>query len=174
MASVKICVFSDSHGCSENMLWAIKEESPDYIFFLGDGASDMEAVRKVYPHITACIVRGNCDTHSAAPVVLRKTIDGKKFFAAHGHTFNVKTDPTFWDLRSSALEADADVVLFGHTHGPFKDRSLGMEVLNPGTIGNTSAPSYGIVRIADGSISTELKMLKGGGHDGSRQQGPIS
>ena len=43
----------------------------------------------------AYIVRDNCDAHSAALTVLRETIAGKNFFAAHRHTFSVKTDPTF-------------------------------------------------------------------------------
>ena len=154
-----VCVFSDSHGYSENMLRAIEEESPDCVFFLGDGAADIAAVVKKHPQLTVHIVRGNCDTHSAAPIILRATIDGKKFFAAHGHTFDVKTDATFDELRSAAMEADAAVVLFGHTHVPFKDRSWGMEILNPGTIGDTAAPSYGIVRIENGTICTELKTL---------------
>lgn len=155
-----ICVFSDSHGYSENMLRAIEEEGPDCVFFLGDGASDIAAITRRYPQLAIHTVRGNCDTHSAAPVILKATIDGKKFFAAHGHTFDVKTDASFWELRSAALETDSDVVLFGHTHTPFKDKSLGMEILNPGTIGNAAAPSYGIVRIANGTICTELRTLK--------------
>ena len=159
MDDIKICVFSDSHGSSKHMLRAVEKESPDCIFFLGDGASDIAAVTKQHPQLMAYIVRGNCDAHSAAPVVLRETIAGKKFFAAHGHTFDVKRDPTFWELRSSAMETDADVVLFGHTHSPFKDRSLGMEALNPGTISNIQHPSYGLVTISAGSITTMIKYL---------------
>ena len=33
----KICVFSDSHGCPENILRAMSKESPEYVIFLGDG-----------------------------------------------------------------------------------------------------------------------------------------
>ena len=156
-----ICVFSDSHGSSENMLRAIEKESPDRVFFLGDGAADIAAVAKKHPQLTVYTVRGNCDAHSAAPIILRATVDGKKFFATHGHTFDVKTDATFGELCSAAMEADAEVVLFGHTHVPFKDRRLCMEILNPGPIGsNTAAPSYGIVRIENGTICTELRTLK--------------
>ena len=155
-----ICVFSDSHGSSENMLRAIEKESPDCVFFLGDGATDIAAVTRRYPQLTVYTVRGNCDAHSAAPIILRTTIEDKKFFAAHGHTFDVKNDASFLELRSAALEADSDVVLFGHTHAPFRDKSLGMEILNPGTIGDTAAPNYGIVRIENGTICTELRTLK--------------
>ncbi|MBD5118901.1 MAG: YfcE family phosphodiesterase [Clostridiales bacterium] len=154
-----ICVFSDSHGSSENMLRAIEKENPDCVFFLGDGAADIATVAKKHPQLTVYTVRGNCDAHSAAPIILRTTIEDKKFFAAHGHTFDVKNDASFWELRSAALEADAGVVLFGHTHVPFEDKSWSMEILNPGTISNIATPSYGIVRIENGTIYTELKTL---------------
>lgn len=72
-----------------------EKKKTDGILSLGDGASDIAAVTKQRPQFMAYLVHGNCDTHSAAPAVLRKTIAGKKFFTAHGHTFHVKTDPTF-------------------------------------------------------------------------------
>ena len=40
----KICVFSDSHGNSENMIQAIEMEKPDIVIHLGDGAGDMSDV----------------------------------------------------------------------------------------------------------------------------------
>lgn len=30
----KICVISDSHGCTENLLRAMEEEMPEYVVFL--------------------------------------------------------------------------------------------------------------------------------------------
>lgn len=51
------------------------------------------------------------------------------------------------------------MVLFGHTHAPFKDRNLGIEVLNPGTISNVQHPSYGVVAISAGIITTAIKCL---------------
>ncbi|MCM1217157.1 MAG: YfcE family phosphodiesterase [Roseburia sp.] len=155
----KVCVFSDSHHCVVNMMRAISLETPDYIIHLGDGESDMHPVKKEFPEITAYCVRGNCDLHSALPLVQKIEIEGKRIFAAHGHMYNVKSDSTFWDLRCAAMEADADIVLFGHTHLPFKDRSLGMEILNPGTIGNVERPRYGVISIGNNTVSTELKEL---------------
>lgn len=51
------------------------------------------------------------------------------------------------------------MVLFGHTHTPFKDRNLGTEVLNSGTISDVQHPGYGIVAICAGNITSELKCL---------------
>ena len=71
----------------------------------------------------------------------------------------MKTDSSYWELRCAAMEADADIVLFGHTHVPFKDRSLGMEVLNPGSIGVGKEPTYGLVTIDSGLVTTAIKHL---------------
>ena len=156
----KVCVFSDSHQCSANMMHAVSLENPDYVFFLGDGESDINAVMKEHPAPTYYCVRGNCDQHSALPIIQNTTICGIKIFSTHGHTYAVKTDSSFCDLRYTAMEADANIVLFGHTHIPYRDRSLGMEILNPGTIGNVSAPTYGVITIDAGAITTELKTLQ--------------
>lgn len=155
----KICVFSDSHGCPENILRAMSKESPEYVIFLGDGERDMAKAAVKFRHTNVYFVRGNCDQASAKPEVLRVTIEGKKVFATHGHAFDVKSDATYWDLRCAAMETDANIVLFGHTHIPFKDRSLGMEILNPGTIGDVKEPTYGVITIQDGAISTKIKKL---------------
>lgn len=155
----KICVFSDSHGCTENLLRAMERETPEYVVYLGDGERDMYKVASKYRQTRFCFVRGNCDVNSSKPLVLQETIEGKKVFATHGHKFEVKEDSTHWKLRSSAMEADADIVLFGHTHIPFKDKSLGMEVMNPGSIGVVKSPTYGVITIQDGVAKTEIKHL---------------
>jgi hypothetical protein len=159
MESIKICVLSDSHGNSEHMSRAISVERPNYIIFLGDGELDFEVIKKAYPNVHTIQVRGNCDIHSPVPAIQKMVVGGKKFFATHGHKFNVKHDLTFWELRHTAMEDDADIVLFGHTHTPFKDRSLGMEILNPGSISNSKNPSYGVVTISEGKIATQIKYL---------------
>lgn len=155
----RICVFSDSHTYMENMLRAMTEESPKYVVYLGDGEQDMHKVATQFPHTEVNFVRGNCDHNSSRPEVLKVTIEGKKIFATHGHAFNVKTDRSYWELRCAAMEADANIVLFGHTHVPFKDKSLGMEVLNPGSIGDIKDPTYGLITIADGVVTTAIKHL---------------
>ena len=66
-------------------------------------------------------------------------------------------DPILRELCEAALEADADVVLFGHTHAPFRDFTMGMHLLNPGSIGPTTRPSYGIIE-TDGE-KTETKVV---------------
>lgn len=153
----KLCVFSDSHGCPEHMLRVIRQEAPDAVFHLGDGEGDLKAVRRAFPDLPLYQVRGNCDWASAAPALLRTEVEGQKVFATHGHLYDVKMGRDYQRLRYAALEADARLVLFGHTHIPYHDRVWGMELVNPGSIGYGARPSYAVVTIDGKAIAADLK-----------------
>ena len=79
--------------------------------------------------------------------------------AVHGHQHEVKYDDSLRELCRAALRADADVVLFGHTHRPCLEHHLGMEVMNPGVIGRVRQPSYGLLTIEDGKLSAEIRYI---------------
>ena len=153
---MKFIVFSDSHGVADNMIRAVRIEKPDLCFFLGDGEQDLNTLQKRFPRLPVNAVRGNCDVFSTLPQTLVCAAGGLKFFVTHGHLYGVKHDPIFRDLCEAALEADADVVLFGHTHDPFRDFTMGMALLNPGSIGPTTRPSYGLIRVDGGKAETEV------------------
>ncbi len=155
----KVCVFSDSHGFPDHMILAISQEMPEYVIFLGDGERDMERAEKQFPAAAFLHVCGNCDRHSAAPVVLNTEIAGKKIFATHGHHYKVKYDTSYSTLCYAAMEAGADIVLFGHTHIPYYDRHLGMDIMNPGTISRISRPTYGVLEIGFGKVSAKIKTV---------------
>ena len=148
---MKICVFSDSHGYAGNMIKAVRLENPALCFFLGDGS---------YPDLPIYTVRGNCDLRSTQPLILNAVVSGFRFYAVHGHQHEVKYDDSVRELCYAALRADADVVLFGHTHLPYLDHHLGMEIMNPGSIGKVKNPSYGLLTIEDGKLSAEIRYLK--------------
>ena len=156
---MKICVFSDSHGRPDAMLAAVARERPAMCFFLGDGERDLQRLEKRFPARPVQAVRGNCDLRSALPLQLRCAVGGVRILAVHGHLHNVKYAPALCDLRQAGLDAEADVLLFGHTHRAFRDRSLGMEILNPGSIGAAAHPSYGLLRVENGRAETEIIML---------------
>lgn len=155
----KICVFSDSHGDPNSMVAAMEREKPDMVIFLGDGEGDLVRVKDRFPEAVYHNVRGNCDWRSAAPLTLKLTVEGVRIFAVHGHEYGVKYDRTLTKLRYAALEADAQIVLYGHTHMRFQDHSLGVDILNPGSIGASFNPSYGVISIANGEHAVELKTL---------------
>ena len=155
----RLCVFSDSHGNPAPMLRAIRKEDPDAIFHLGDGEGDLRAVKREFPKLPIYSVRGNCDVFGASPALLQTEIAGQKVFAAHGHAFKVKYDRDYQTLRYAALEADARIVLFGHTHIPYHDRVWGMELVNPGSIGYGAHPGYAVLTVDENGVTADLKSI---------------
>lgn len=140
-------IFSDSHG-KRNKIDAVLDRQvrpPDAIFFLGDGIGDLSDRERGIPVFR---VRGNCDWRFGQEDVPEEEalcMEGRKIFLCHGHRFGAKSGST--GLLRAALERDADIVLFGHTHSPFLETvpagtPIGSAVLqkpvflfNPGSIG---------------------------------------
>ena len=156
---MKFIVFSDSHGVADNMIRAVELEKPDLCFFLGDGERDLVTLQKRFPTLPVNAVRGNCDVFSSLPAVLVCAAGGLKIFLTHGHLYGVKHDPIYRELCEAALASDADAVLFGHTHEPFRDFTMGMALMNPGSIGPTTRPSYGLIRSGGGRYETEVVFM---------------
>ena len=148
-------VFSDSHGYSNNMMTVLKQHLPDELIFLGDGELDLISVREKYPDLIIHHVRGNCDFSSSSKETIVIKSGRKKIFLCHGHTMDVKS--SLHTLIDTAFNAEADVLLFGHTHVPYTGFSMAMEILNPGTIGECLDPTYGVL-IVDG-FYTEAKII---------------
>lgn len=153
----KIFVFSDSHGEVDNMIRVIDEYKPEMVIHLGDHSSDCDELIKRFPELRITGVRGNCDYRSAAPELRKLFIDGKLMFITHGHNYNVKSGYT--RVCYAAMEADADILLFGHTHIAYRDCGLGMDIMNPGSIGRGARPSYGVIVIDGDEVKTELVYI---------------
>ena len=125
----RILVLSDSHGYPLNNL-LMKAESLgriDAVFHLGDGYRDMDGFLTEFPLLFR--VGGNCDFFGGEREEL-VPLFGKRFFLTHGHAYHVKS--TLSLLKSRACEAEADCVLFGHTHTPHNEYDAGRLYLNPG------------------------------------------
>ena len=151
-------VFSDSHGYSGNMLAVLQKRLPDELIFLGDGELDLVDVRKKYPDLTIHNVRGNCDIASSARLQMVIKSGRKKIFICHGHTMGVKDSLDM--LVDSAFTAEANVVLFGHTHVPYTGFSMAMDIMNPGTIGECPDPTYGVLSIDGFRVDTIIVHVK--------------
>lgn len=152
---MKLLVMSDSHGSVLNMNKAIKREEPDYVIFLGDCVRDFLKLCDEYGHINSYVVQGNCDYgQNMFPEVQTVNIGGKRFYITHGHRERVKTG--YMTLCAAALEAEADIVLFGHTHRTYDDFYAGIKLFNPGSIG---IKNYGIIMLENGDFSAELKCI---------------
>ena len=159
---MEFLIFSDSHGKSKNIKEVIDRQirRPDGIFFLGDGLRDL-----MYLDITDIpiySVSGNCDTGGFYGTLCSDflglvNVNGVKVMYTHGHMYNVKSSMTH--LLYTAVQKDADILLFGHTHMPVEKRvdvdmidfpklNKPLYIFNPGSIGDYNA-SFGTLTITD-------------------------
>ena len=153
---MNILVFSDSHGDVEAMAEITARRRPDQVLHLGDHFSDMVKLHQRFPEIPMQGVRGNCDA-PGSPESLRLTLGGVTMLLVHGHRQGVKED--LERLYFTALEAGAELVLFGHTHRALHDRQGKVEFLNPGSIGRGWPPSYALLRVGGGPPEAEIVYL---------------
>lgn len=156
----RILLMSDSHGNYNNMNKAVALEKPDMVLFMGDGWRDLRDLRARYPKLEIHSVLGNCDwTEGPSEQVLE--IEGHRVMMCHGHEYFVKS--SLLSLSLAAHQAEADVVLFGHTHKVFYDWHDGLVMVNPGSIGNPPPcipPSYALLLIDGEKVKVETRYFK--------------
>lgn len=148
---MKLLIFSDSHGRG-GMEQVTALERPDHILHLGDCVRDARSLE----HAVDCPVTyipGNCDYSSTQPEILTLELGGKRIYMTHGHLHGVKM--MYMRAVYAALEAQADILLFGHTHHPECFQQDGLWVMNPGSWGY--GQSYGLIWLEEGNISCQLR-----------------
>ncbi len=154
-----IGVISDTH----RYIWVIENAikkigKVDVIVHLGDNVQDIKEVSKYYngPIIN---VKGNCDFAVDVPSEKVEIIGNKKVFITHGHRYDVKYDLA--RIRYKALELEADIVLFGHTHISQIAYEDGIWFVNPGSpaVPRDGFNSVAIIKIEDGKINPSIKAI---------------
>lgn len=158
---MKCLCFSDSHGTSAGMRRALSmHPDAEVVFFLGDGLTDVEEL--IYDRRRSWIcVRGNCDyIGSVGDVLVKKTdsitLMGRRIVLTHGDFYGVKAGLD--GIMGLAVDRNADIVLFGHTHQPLEKylptEDGGYYLFNPGSIGNgfRGSISYGVINITEQGI----------------------
>lgn len=159
----RVIAVSDSHGADSLLRKALEQAisrgKVDLVVFLGDGASDFEKLRDWLQQqgIGCHAVKGNNDWSSPNPLELTFTVNGVRFYACHGHSRNVKYGLD--RLLYAAMEREARVALFGHTHRAFADVEYGIELINPGAVCDAFSVrcGYADVRVEDnGFVQVEL------------------
>jgi hypothetical protein len=153
-----LLVFSDSHKEVSVMVGAAERESPDMLLHLGDHADDGLALGARFPDIPLRIVRGNCDYNREVGELETLELCGKKIILTHGHLFGVKNGLD--RIASLGENANADLVLFGHTHRAYISKSGGMTLFNPGAVcgrGWDKGKTYGIVHVDEKGIKCVIK-----------------
>lgn len=154
---MRIVVVSDSHGDEMDLQRIIlAQPKADIIIHLGDGAEEMERVKRKFPEKMVLQVKGNCDLGSDLPVSDTFTAEGVKLFFTHGHGYGVKSG--LYNAVCAAREQGAQVLLYGHTHQKYTDYDDGLYILNPGAVSGWQA-SYGIVDITPQGIVTNVINL---------------
>jgi putative phosphoesterase len=143
---MRIILVSDSHGNKYGLEKLMENESFDYLFFLGDGLSDLG----LYDNLENVIaVSGNCDFFSAIPNERVVKVGSNLVLATHGNKYGVKLGMN--KIRKRAEEEGVDFVFFGHTNKPCVEFVNGIYYVNPGTFHkNFSGDSYFMEVVIDG------------------------
>lgn len=154
---MKILVLSDSHGEFRYMEKAVFDETPDYIFHLGDKIRDSEKLQEKFCRIPFISVPGNCDLGCIEQPIRIEEISGIRFLITHGHIHGVKMGMLRFSM--AAREAQVQVALYGHTHVAAYEQLDGIHFLNPGAISGGN-PSYAVVEIGrNGEIFCRIVKL---------------
>ena len=149
---MKLLVFSDSHGNTALMERETALQRPDMVLHLGDVVRDARALARRFPDVPMAYVPGNCDAYALdLPEKRLLEVEGKKLLMTHGHIYHVKSG--IGTAVYAAREAQADVLLFGHTHQALCDRQGPLWILNPGSIRGNFHPTYGVITLENGVIT---------------------
>lgn len=147
---MKILVLSDSHRVMRNVYTVIEmlKDKIDAVIHLGDVLIDAEKIKEYYPNLKLFNVAGNCDFGTLEQSQKILEAGGKRIFITHGHRYNVKGSLS--SLAYAALQDNADICLYGHTHFPLITKIDNLIIMNPGSISSPrgiSVCSYGIIDI---------------------------
>ena len=154
---MRVLVISDIHGRIDILRRILmKEQKAEAVFFLGDGENDIDKVRFDFPEKCFYKVRGNCDWGSSSDLTGTINLEGYKIFYTHGHMHYVKFGNT--DIKETARNCYADIVLYGHTHKVHNEYDNGLYIMNPGSLTNYE-PSYGVIELLEKGVLTNIIYL---------------
>lgn len=170
---MRILVISDTHGEDYRIKNLIKLIRPDEIYHLGDSQNECQNLiamangllpgMDLEKKIPVACVRGNCDWSSDLADQIVKRVGKHKILLLHGHKQHVNWGPEL--LASAAMEAEADIVLYGHTHIPRIDTFDGIRMMNPGSLSQPRqdgrVPSYGVINVdSSGEIDMAIRYFE--------------
>lgn len=157
---MKILVFSDSHSNVSYMIDIINvcKEDTSLIVHLGDMCSDFKKIKSVFPDIPSVFVKGNNDFFEIdVDNEFIGLLEGVKCLFTHGHQYGVKNGVSGISARARAIKAE--LVLFGHTHIPYKEKRGNTLYFNPGSIGVGRENTFGIIHLGNLAIQS-AELLK--------------
>lgn len=156
---MKLLVGSDTHGNIRDLARAVEREQPDLICHLGDYVRDGKRLQELFPHIPLEQVPGNCDFPATAGAERLLQIEGHTLLLCHGHTFGVKR--SLLQAYYAAVERQAELLLFGHTHRALCQQKEGVLLFNPGTAGGRGAVcSYGVIELNQNTVLPRIVTME--------------
>jgi hypothetical protein len=160
---MRLLVISDTHGVLRSVFNILDDIGDELyaVIHLGDIFEDVERIRSKYPSLKVYNVKGNCDYGTSAQTEQILNVGGKTIFMTHGHKLGVNMSRD--SLAYKGLEVGADICLYGHTHVPLVEHIGKVTVMNPGSLSSPrggSRPTYGIINIENGTMSTALVEFK--------------
>lgn len=126
----KILIVSDSHG---SPVWLNFFDFNEYDYIIHAGDHSMTA--KQIAHITPYYVDGNNDWGKQH--LLKFKINDITFILTHGDEYlNYAYNNPDWsdNLYKLALEQQANILIFGHTHIPIIKKINDITLINPGSV----------------------------------------
>ena len=153
-----LAVFSDTHGNTAGMLSAVRRMRPDVLVHLGDNLRDSAELARECPELPLHAVPGNCDFARREPDTDTFMVGLVTVFATHGHRYSVKYGLD--SLLNAAHFSGAGLVLYGHTHIARVDYYGGMTVVNPGSSGLGTKPTFALIEVTDeGRVAARIMNI---------------
>ncbi len=113
---------------------------PDVVLHLGDHQSDAEDLSYAFENIKFYSVTGNCDFSPETSDFYTLLLGGTRIFMTHGHLYGVKSG--LERLLAKGKQANAQIILFGHTHQQMLKQQDEIWIMNPGSF---SRCGYGLI-----------------------------
>jgi len=142
------------------MKYALTQTGITTVAHLGDFMKDAAAVQNEFPSVSFNTVKGNSDFADKGDIEKTLIIDGVKIYLTHGHHYHVKEGFSY--LKKRAVDIEADLVLYGHTHNASIIKEGNITLFNPGQMmfhTEVKKASYGIITISDGRYECEIVDL---------------
>ena len=129
---MRVLIVSDTHGRHTAFDRALEQAGKiDYLVHLGDTEGGEDYIQAACG-CPAYILAGNNDFFSSCLREMEIDFAGRKAFMTHGHYYYVSLGPE--RIVEEGEARNADIVMFGHTHKPFREKFGDMTVLNPGSL----------------------------------------
>jgi putative phosphoesterase len=162
----RVGVLSDTHlsGIDETFAQRVEHAFAECSAVIHAGDLTSRTILEVFGDRPVYAVHGNMcgyETRSALPESLTFSIAGYRFGLYHG-------DGIGYDRETELISrfAEADCIIFGHTHRPLVQQFGSVLLVNPGTFRSTgrygSTGTYAILSMDDAGLSAAIHALPTG------------